>query len=300
MPAIADPAATSEQEQELDRGGGRRLSYVTFGAADGPVVVVLDGPGSRGLIRAAADAAAEHGIRLVAADRPGFFGSTPVPGRAITDWVADHAALLEALGVERAGILAQSGGTPYALAVAAALPERTTALAFTGPLAPLDEPGALAEAGRQFRGGIKLARRAPWMLRLLLGSLARKARKDPEKVAMNSVPKRAPADAAVLDQPRYRALHVQATTEILSRHNAMVDEMILLSRPWGTDLDRIDLPIAYWTGELDETHPPQHAQRLADRLGGDVTVVPGAATFGLLPYYADVVRFAAGRLSTPA
>ena len=255
---------------------------------------MLDGPGSRGLARAAAEAAAEQGIRLVAADRPGFFGSTPVPGRSIADWVADHAALLDALGCDRAGILAQSGGTPYALAVAAALPERTTALAFTGPVAPLDEPGALAEAGRNLRGGIKLARRAPWLLRLMLRTMARKAARDPEKVAMNSVPTRAPADAAILDQPRYRALHVQATTEILSRHEALADEMVLLSRPWGVDLSAIDVPVAYWTGERDETHPPQHARRLAAHLGGNVTVVPEAATFGLLPYYGDALRFAAG------
>ena len=182
----------SESTHGLELPGGRRLSYATYGATDGPVVVVLDGPGSRGLARAAAEAAAEHGIRLVAADRPGFFGSTPVAGRQIVDWVADHAALLDALGADRAGILAQSGGTPYALAVAQALPQRTTALAFTGPVAPLDEPGALGEAGRQFRSGIKLARRAPWLLRFMLRTLARKAARDPEKVAMNSVPTRAP------------------------------------------------------------------------------------------------------------
>jgi pimeloyl-ACP methyl ester carboxylesterase len=111
---------------------------------------------------------------------------------------------------------------------------------------------------------------------------------------MNSVPNRAPADAAVLEEPRYRALHVQATTEILGRHQALAQEMLLLGRPWGVDLERISAPVAYWTGERDETHPPQHARRLAARLGGEVTVVPDAATFGLLPYYGDALTFAAG------
>jgi pimeloyl-ACP methyl ester carboxylesterase len=294
MSAIADSPAATDREHVIDLPGGRRLSYASLGAATGPAVVVLDGPGSRGLARAAAAAATERGIRLIAPDRPGFFDSTPVADRAIGDWVADHAALLDALGLERAGILAQSGGTPYALAVAAALPQRTTALAFTGPLAPLDEPGALAEAGKQFRSGIKLGRRAPWLLRLMLKGIARQARKDQEKVAMNSVPNRAPADAAVLEDPAYRALHVQATGEILGRHEALAQEMILLGRPWGIDLAHISVPVAYWSGERDETHPPQHAYRLAAVLGGEVTVVPDAATFGLLPYYGDALAFAAG------
>ena len=293
MSTVTHPT-DQEREASLDLAGGRRLSYALYGAEAGPTVVVLDGPGSRGLARAAAAAAKENGIRLVAPDRPGFFGSTPVPGRAITDWVVDHAALLDALGVERAGILAQSGGTPYGLAVAAALPERTTALALTGPLAPLDDAGALDEAGRQFRTGVKLGRRAPWLLRFLMRRLSSQARKNPEKVAMNSVPNRAPADAVVLEDPHWRALHVQATGEILSRHEALAQEIVLLGRPWGVDLARITAPVAYWTGERDETHPPEHAQRLAARLGGDVTVVPDAATFGLLPYYADVLRFAVG------
>lgn len=289
--------ANHEQQAILDLPGGRRLSYALLGAAGGPAVVVLDGPGSRGLARAAADSAAEHGIQLVAPDRPGFFDSSPVPGRTIGDWAADHAALLDALGIERAGILAQSGGTPYALTAAAALPERTTALAFTGPLAPLDQQGALAEAGKQFRSGVKLGRRAPWLLRFLMRRMAAQARKNPEKVAMNVVPTDAAADLAVLAEPHWRDLHVQATREILSRPDALAQEILLIGRPWGIDFSRITAPAAYWVGERDRTHPPAHARRLAARLGGEVTVVPEAATFGLLPHYGDALAFAAGSRS---
>ena len=86
--------------------------YTNLGAPAGPLVVVLDGPASRGLAHAAAASAARLGIRLVAPDRPGVRSSTPAPDRGIADWPQDHAALLDALGVPRAGILSQSGGTP--------------------------------------------------------------------------------------------------------------------------------------------------------------------------------------------
>jgi hypothetical protein len=52
-----------------------------------------------------------------------------------------------------------------------------------------------------------------------------------------------------------------------------------------------------WTGELDEAHPPAHACRVAELLGGDppVTVVPGVGTFGLGRVFPDVLQFAVGR-----
>jgi pimeloyl-ACP methyl ester carboxylesterase len=126
-----------EHSFELNLPDGRRLSYMTCGAGDGPLVVVLDGPGSRGLARAAARAAAGPGVRLVAPDRPGFGTSTQVAGDRLADWPHDHAALLDALGARRAGNLAQSGGTPYALATAAAWPERTIGVALVAPVGPL-------------------------------------------------------------------------------------------------------------------------------------------------------------------
>src|SRR5688500_8520236 len=76
---LARPQFTApEREAELELADGRRLTYATFGAAEGPLVVVLDGPGSRGLARAAAPAAQRLGLRLVAPDRPGFAGSNQV------------------------------------------------------------------------------------------------------------------------------------------------------------------------------------------------------------------------------
>src|SRR5689334_18100582 len=95
---------------------GRTLSYVLTGADAGPLVAVLDGPCSRGLGRALTPTAREAGIRLLILDRPGCHGSTRQPGRRIADWPADHLAALDDLGVERAGIVAQSGGTPYGIA----------------------------------------------------------------------------------------------------------------------------------------------------------------------------------------
>jgi pimeloyl-ACP methyl ester carboxylesterase len=284
-----------ERDATLEVSGGRTLSYETLGAAEGPVVVVLDGPGSHGLARAAAPAATELGIRLVAPDRPGAGSSTDAPDRGITDWPEDHGALLDALGVDRAGLLAQSAGTPVALAVAAAMSSRTTGLALVGAVAPLDDPEAFAEAGKQLRMGLTLARRAPWLLRTIVRATARSARRNPEKVARRVVKGFPSADTAQLQDPEIWALHVQATADIFARPEGVASEIRLLAAPWGVDPTAVQVPVALWSGAADTTHPTAHSRRLAALIGdAPVTVVPDAATFGLLPHYPDALRFALG------
>jgi pimeloyl-ACP methyl ester carboxylesterase len=296
--ALTDSPA-GEFEAELALPDGRSLSYATLGAkaVGAPVVIVLDGPGSRGLARAAAPIADKLGIKLVAPDRPGSGRSSAAPGRTVTSWASDHAALLDAVGASKAGILSQSGGTPFALAVAAELPQRTTGLALLGAVAPLDDPAAFAETGKQLRNVLNLARRAPWLLKIMLGAASRSVRRNPDKAARKFLKGIPPADAAQLEDPELWALHVRATQEILARPAGFVDEVILLSAPWGIDISAITVPAAFWSGADDATHPTSHSRRLAALLGGDspITVVEATATFGLLPHYADALQFALGR-----
>ncbi|HEV2814880.1 MAG TPA: alpha/beta hydrolase [Solirubrobacteraceae bacterium] len=284
-----------EDTRSLALADGRTLSYTLYGAKAGPLVVVLDGPGSRGLARAASPIAAELGIRLVAPDRPGFFASTPGGSRRIADWPEDHAALLDALGEERAGIVSQSGGTPYALAAAAALPERVAGLAMLGAMGPMTEPEVLAQAGKQIRVAARLSRRAPWLLRRIFAAGGRQARRDPEKAAAKTAKHTPPADAKVLADPALLRIHVETSAEILTAPpRSLVREIRLLASPWEVDFARITAPAAFWTGDSDVVHPVPHAQGLAKRLGGaPVHVVPDAATFGLVPHYGEALRLAA-------
>ena len=106
----------------FDLADGRTISYTLHGEDAGICVVVLDGPGSRGLAAGAAPAAAELGLTLLAPDRPGFGDSSTPQNRGIAEWPADCLALLDHLEIDRFGILSQSGGTPYGLAAAASHP----------------------------------------------------------------------------------------------------------------------------------------------------------------------------------
>jgi pimeloyl-ACP methyl ester carboxylesterase len=288
--------ATPEDPGEIALADGRTLAYVELGAREGPAVVVLDGPGSRGLARAAAPAAAQLGLRLIAPDRPGFLGSSPKRRGTIAGWPDDLAQLADALELPTFGILAQSGGTPYALAAAARLPQRVRAIALAGAVAPLDEPGAIDDVRGPMHTVMLLALRAPWLLRPLLTVPWRQARRNPARAAARVLDDLPPRDAEVMEDPAMRALHVRTTEEILRHPAQTAYEMRLLARPWGIDLAEIRTPAALWVGAHDTTHPPAMSQRIADRLpDATLTVVPDAATFGLRPVYPEILRFASGR-----
>jgi pimeloyl-ACP methyl ester carboxylesterase len=90
------------------------------------------------------------------------------------------------------------------------------------------------------------------------------------------------------------AIHAITSAEAMSSPAAFAHEARMLARPWNVDLAHVTAPTAFWVGELDPTHPPVMSRRMAQRLGGaPVTVVPGAATFGMLRAFPDALRHAA-------
>jgi pimeloyl-ACP methyl ester carboxylesterase len=117
---------------------GRRLAYRQYGPPAGAPVLYLPGTPScttewRMWPHGIAD---DLDLRVIAVDRPGLGGSDPQRHRRITDWPADVEALADALGLSRFAILGYSGGVPYALACAEALPERVTKAALVGCVGP--------------------------------------------------------------------------------------------------------------------------------------------------------------------
>ena len=115
------------ESRTLTMPDGRAVGYADFGPADAAAVLWCHGgPGSRLEPLADAPAAREAGYRFIGVDRPGYGLSTPQPGRTIAGWVPDGLAVLDALGVERCIVAGISTGGAYALALAAAAPERVT------------------------------------------------------------------------------------------------------------------------------------------------------------------------------
>src|SRR2546426_11840898 len=109
-PAISEPPADT-----LELEDGRKLAYAEFGPAGGrPVFFLHCSPGSR-LQCPDPDAPERLGLRVVTVDRPGYGLSDPSPGRLLTEWPADVAALADQLGIDEFARLGWCWGGHHAL-----------------------------------------------------------------------------------------------------------------------------------------------------------------------------------------
>jgi 2-hydroxy-6-oxonona-2,4-dienedioate hydrolase len=108
------------------------VEYATAG--HGPPVLLVHGAGGgfdQGLLLGAP--LAEHGHLVIAMSRFGYL-RTPLPDHASARAQADaHAALLDALGIERAAVVAVSAGALSGLQLAIRHPARVTRLALVVP-----------------------------------------------------------------------------------------------------------------------------------------------------------------------
>src|SRR5579862_4666817 len=78
---------------------GRQLKYAEFGDLNGAPLLHFHGAvSSRWEGVWLGDSAAALKIRVICPDRPGFGGSTFLPGRRFGDWPSDATQLMDALG----------------------------------------------------------------------------------------------------------------------------------------------------------------------------------------------------------
>jgi pimeloyl-ACP methyl ester carboxylesterase len=132
--AIARP----KLEGNVAVGDDRQLGFAEFGDPQGRAVFWLHGtPGARRQIPTEARIFAErNGIRLIGTDRPGIGSSTPFQYDNVVAFADDLATVADTLGVDKMAIVGLSGGGPYTLGCAAALPDRIVTVGVLGGVAP--------------------------------------------------------------------------------------------------------------------------------------------------------------------
>ncbi|GAA3389514.1 alpha/beta fold hydrolase [Cryptosporangium minutisporangium] len=242
-------------EREIRLSDGRTLR--TFdGGGTGPVVVWHHGtPHTGALIPPLLSAAADRGLRLVSYARPGYGGSPSLPGRDVASAAGDVAEVLGALGIDRFVTVGSSGGAPHALACAALLPGRVTAVATFAGLSPYGgDPGWFAGMADD------RALRAATAGRAARARYAETAEFDPATFT--------DADWAVLSGA-WAALGEDAVKAGASSPDGALDDHLAFVSPWGFDPATITVPVLLVHGADDRMVPASHADRL-------LTAIPGA------------------------
>ena len=243
------------------------LHWHEFGDPDGVPVLHFHGTPGSGREAAALDAAARTaGVRLIAPDRPGM-GRTPhVPGRRLAHWPADVVALLDELAIERVGVLAWSGGGPYALACLARIPGRLTGVALLAPAGLLPRvPWANRLLPRLYLPVAALVARArDWGPTAALAQYRlRRARTRLRGEDAAAAEPLAPSAAAALAASWREAFRQGAAGPVQ-------DEQVI-NEDWSALLPRArrarGVPVRIWHGRRDQIVPHRHSRRLARALG---------------------------------
>ncbi len=268
------------------RPDGRTVSYAEYGDPAGRPLFGLHGmPGSHLLLQLFAPAAQQHGLRLIAPDRPGSSASSPAPANGLLDYPHDIAALADALNIERFAVLGLSGGGPYALACAAGLPHRLTCAAVVSGIGPLTSWRDLRSMQRGSQIIFGLSRYTPWLGAGLLALLMRISLPLMERQVRRGKTANLPL------APEIVALSLADAREALRQGSqGIVHDMRAYWQPWGFDLSQISVPVYLWHGESDVQAPSSLAHAMAAQIPHcTATFFPGEGHVDPLLKHLDLI-----------
>jgi pimeloyl-ACP methyl ester carboxylesterase len=260
------PEQIGRASQSIRIAPGRDIGIAEFGPRKGPAVIYFHGFPSCRVEPAILDI---PGVRIIGIDRPGYGLSDAAPwnGAPLAEFACDVAAVADHLGLERFALFGMSGGAPYATAVAAAYPQRVSALALVSGLGPPEAPGmsegrvgllrALGQSGRPGRLVFTLARRTirsesatAFFLRFRRIVAEFECARDAE---------------AFTDVFAYRLMTCWREALRRSAHGALADAKAY-GTPWPFRLEDIRVPTCIYHGLEDRIVPASIGQFAAQRI----------------------------------
>jgi pimeloyl-ACP methyl ester carboxylesterase len=279
--------------KKLSLPDGRILACAEYGDLSGKPVFLFHGiPGSR-FFRPPDEVTQRVGVHLICMDRPGSGLSTYVTGRHIMDWPADVQFLADQMGLGEFHVAGHSGGGPYSLACAYALPHRVLGTAVICGAGPADTKEALLNMTPLNRLAISIGRFLPWSLwRLLVWYFYRRGHRDPAYLFDRAAKDRAHSDSLILADPGILELNYASQSEGLRQGTrGFALEARLLSSSWNIPLEKIQVPVHIWHGTDDVDTPVGMAKALASRVpNSKLTIFPSEAHMLIFPHWEEILR----------
>jgi pimeloyl-ACP methyl ester carboxylesterase len=265
--AIARP----KLEGNIAVGDDRQIGFAEFGDPQGRAIFWLHGtPGARRQIPMEARVYAERqNIRLIGLDRPGIGSSTPYQYDSVSAFADDLRTIADTLGVDKMVVVGLSGGGPYTLACAAAMPDRVMAAGVIGGVAPTMGSDAIT-------GGLmgKLGTRVAPLLQVagmpigLVASAIIRLIRPVASPAVDLYGRVSPeGDRRLLARPEIKAMFLD---DLLNGSRKQIaapfSDVVVFARDWGFRLNDVTVPVRWWHGDADHIVPYAHGQHVVSRL----------------------------------
>jgi pimeloyl-ACP methyl ester carboxylesterase len=265
--AIARPTL----EGNIAVGDDRQIGFAEFGDPQGRAVFWLHGtPGARRQIPTEARVYAEkRQIRLIGIDRPGIGSSTPHQYDTVFAFADDLRTIADTLGIDQMEVIGLSGGGPYTLACAAAMPDRVVAAGVIGGVAPTTGSDAI---GGGLMGSVGL-RVAPLLqvaggpIGVVASALIRLIRPVGSPVVDLYGRVSPVADRQLLARPEIKAMFLDDLLNGSRKQMAApFADVVVFARDWGFRLDEVKVPVRWWHGDHDHIVPFEHGQHVVAKL----------------------------------
>lgn len=267
---MAVSIARPKLEGNIAVGEDRQIGFAEFGDPQGRAVFWLHGtPGARRQIPLEARVFAEQrGIRLIGLDRPGIGSSTPFQYDNVLSFANDFTTIADTLGVDKMAVVGLSGGGPYTLGCAAALPERVVAAGVLGGVAPTVGPDAIG-GGLMALGTVAapLIEVAGGPIRLAASTFIRLVRPVAEPAVYLYAAISPEADRKMLVRPEFKAMFLDDLLNGSRKQLAApFADIVVFARDWGFRLDEVKVPVRWWHGDRDHIVPFTHGQHVVNGL----------------------------------
>ena len=283
------------QPRTLRTAAGRTVGSYDFGDPGGEPVLALHGTPASGAGFVWADAMArERRLRLIAPDRAGIGLSDLVSpnGRpTVAAYGPELFAFADALRLESFLLLGYSGGGPYALAAAHAVPERIRALALVSCAGQVGVWATRAEFDSTDRMLTRLALRAPALARATVAASAWMTRTAPAIAARIAEVDMSPSDREVMSVfPSTRAALGVFSQAVLRGTDGVVADYVALAHPWGFPVEEVRVPVRMWHGDADVNVPFRHSEVLTSRVpNASLTTWTDEGHLAIIPHGHEVL-----------
>ena len=284
--------SSPELLESVKLSDGRSLSFARFGDPSGKPVFYFHGfPGSRLEPQSNHDAFLKAGIQLLALDRPGIGHSTRKNKRKLLDWPDDVVEVAKILKLEKFSILGVSGGGPYALACARAIPGYLNKVTVACGLGPIDAPNATSGMMLSNRVLFRYGKFFPPVLHLSTFLMVRQLSSKPAKGLKKFVEGLPEPDRLVLSKTDAQDFVAASAVEgVRQGSGPLLEEIGIYSRSWGFKLEDLNVPVSLFQGEVDIDVPPSMARHQASLIPDcEINLYPNDGHFSLLVNHIDEI-----------
>ena len=292
---MAVSIARPKLEGNIAVGEDRQIGFAEFGAPQGRAIFWLHGtPGARRQIPTEARVFAEReNIRLIGIDRPGIGSSTPHQYPNVLAFAEDLRTIADTLGIDNMTIIGLSGGGPYTLACAAAMPDRVVAAGVLGGVAPSSGPDAIS-GGVMALGSLvaPLLEIGGTPIRLAASTLIRLIRPVASPVLEVYARMSPEADRLLLARPEFKAMFLDDLLNGSRKQLAApFADIVVFARDWGFRLDEVKVPVRWWHGDRDHIVPFAHGDHVVAKLpDAELYHLPGESHLAGLGRAEDILR----------